>query len=149
MLTTEKLAKHFAVGVHGTTYGGNPLACAVADTVLDIVSAKATLKGVEQRHKAFVAALTAINDRHQVFSEIRGMGLLIGCELAAPWKGRGKDFQKASEEHGLMHLIAGPDVLRFAPSLLIPPGDMKLGMKRLEAAIAGLVAAQKKAGKAA
>jgi len=84
-----------------------------------------------------------------VFSEIRGMGLLIGCELAAPWKGRGKDFQKASEEHGLMHLIAGPDVLRFAPSLIIPLADVKEGMKRLDAAIAGLVAAEKKVRKAA
>jgi acetylornithine/N-succinyldiaminopimelate aminotransferase len=149
MLTTEKLAKHFSVGVHGTTYGGNPLACAVAGTVIDIVSAKATLKGVEQRHKAFVAALTAINDKYQVFSEIRGMGLLIGAELAAPWKGRGKDFQAASERHGLMHLIAGPDVLRFAPSLLIPLADVKAGMKRLDAAVSALVAEQKKARKAA
>jgi acetylornithine/succinyldiaminopimelate/putrescine aminotransferase len=146
MLTTEKIAAHFGVGSHGSTYGGNPLACAVAGAVLDIVSAPATLAGVKKRHDAFLAGLAAINRRHKVFADIRGMGLLIGLELAAPWQGHAKDLMKLAEKHGLMVLIAGPDVIRLAPSLLIPMTDLKAGLRRLEAAVAEFAAADAKAG---
>ncbi len=135
MLTTTGLAKHFGVGVHGTTYGGNPLACAVALAVLDIVAAPATLAGVARREAAFHEALQAMNRRHRVFSEVRGMGLLIGCELAAPYRGRAKDLLAIAARHGLMVLIAGPDVIRFAPSLVIPMADVKAGCKRFASAL--------------
>jgi succinylornithine aminotransferase len=140
MLTTEKLAAHFTVGSHGTTYGGNPLACAVAAEVLDILSARTTLAGVKKRHAAFVSGLEAINRRHGAFREIRGMGLLLGCELKAAWKGKSKDLAKLAEKQGVIVLQAGPDVIRLAPSLLIPLTDVKAGLKRLEGAVAELVA---------
>jgi acetylornithine/N-succinyldiaminopimelate aminotransferase len=140
MLTTAKIAAHFGVGAHGSTYGGNPLASAVAAEVLDIVSARTTLEGVRKRHAAFVAGLEAINRRHAVFREIRGMGLLLGCELAAPWKGRAKDLMRLAEQRGLLVLQAGPDVIRLAPSLLIPMADVKAGLKRLASAAAELAA---------
>jgi acetylornithine/N-succinyldiaminopimelate aminotransferase len=140
MLTTQKLAAHFTVGSHGTTYGGNPLACAVAAEVLDILSAKTTLAGVKKRHAAFVAGLEAINRRHGAFREIRGMGLLLGCELKDAWKGKSKDLAKLAEKQGVIVLQAGPDVIRLAPSLLIPLADVKAGLKRFEAAVAEFVA---------
>ncbi len=139
MLTTEEIARSFGVGVHGSTYGGNPLACAVALSVLDIVSDPATLAGVETRREIMATHLTDLNKRYGLFSDIRAHGLLIGCELAEPWKGRGKDFVKMAEQHGLMLLIAGPDVIRIAPSLLIPTEDIEIGMKRFESAVAELV----------
>jgi acetylornithine/N-succinyldiaminopimelate aminotransferase len=139
MLTTTKLAAHFSVGVHGSTYGGNPLACAVAGEVLDIVSADSTLAGVRKRHDAFIARLEAINRRHKAFREIRGMGLLLGCELAAAWKGKAKEVVQLAEKHGLMVLQAGPDVIRIAPSLLIPMVDLRAGLRRFEDAVAELV----------
>jgi succinylornithine transaminase family protein len=140
MLTTAKIAAHFGVGSHGSTYGGNPLACAVAGAVLEIVSAESTLAGVRKRHAAMMAGLAALNRRHAIFADIRGMGLLIGLELAAPWKGRGKEVMALAEKHGLMVLIAGPDVIRLAPSLLIPMADVKAGLKRFAAAVAEFAA---------
>src|SRR5690606_25694970 len=81
MLTTDKVAKHFSVGTHGTTFGGNPLACAVAETVVDIVNTPEVLQGVEDRHERLKAGLLELGERYGVFSQVRGMGLLIGCVL--------------------------------------------------------------------
>jgi len=142
MLTTEKIAAHFGVGSHGTTYGGNPLACAVSLAVLDIISAPETLANVAARHDQFFAMLNEINRKYGVFKEVRGQGLLIGAELAEKWAGRGKDFVKACEKQGLMILIAGPNVLRLAPPLVITQEDVEQGMKRFDAAVAELLAAE-------
>jgi len=107
MLTSEKIAASFGVGAHGSTYGGNPLACAVAKAVLEVVNAPETLRGVALRRQWLVDGLHLLNKKYGIFVEIRGEGLLIGCELAEKWKGRGKDFVKAAEQNGLMLLIAG------------------------------------------
>ncbi|MGL4460257.1 MAG: aminotransferase class III-fold pyridoxal phosphate-dependent enzyme, partial [Plesiomonas shigelloides] len=79
--------------------------------------------------------LQAINQEFGLFREIRGLGLLIGAELQAPYIGQAKAFLNAAAEEGLMLLMAGPDVLRFAPSLVIEEQDITLGMTRLRAAI--------------
>jgi succinylornithine aminotransferase len=142
MLTTTEIAAHLGVGSHGTTYGGNPLACAVGLAVLDIVSAPETLANVKARHEQFFTGLNEIGRRYKVFKEVRGQGLLIGCELTEKWQGRGKDFVKASEKQGLMILIAGPNVIRLAPSLLITESDVEQGLKRFDAAVAELVASE-------
>lgn len=142
MLTTTALASHLGVGSHGTTYGGNPLACAVGLAVLDIISAPETLANVKARHEQFFLGLNEIGRKYKVFKEVRGQGLLIGCELTEKWQGRGKDFVKASEKEGLMILIAGPNVIRLAPSLLITEADVEQGLQRFDAAVAALVAAE-------
>ncbi|HHL2487230.1 TPA: aspartate aminotransferase family protein [Yersinia enterocolitica] len=139
MLTTEEIASVMAVGTHGTTYGGNPLACAVAEAALDVINTPEVLNGIEQRHTLFVQALRDINNKYHVFSDIRGMGLLIGAELAPQYHGRAREFLTAAAANGLMILNAGPDVLRLAPSLVIEQADIQLGMARLEHAIASLV----------
>lgn len=139
MLTTEEIASVMAVGTHGTTYGGNPLACVVAEAALDVINTPEVLNGIEQRHSLFVQALRDINNKYHVFSDIRGMGLLIGAELAPQYHGRAREFLTAAAANGLMILNAGPDVLRLAPSLVIEQADIQLGMARLEHAIASLV----------
>src|SRR4029078_9306979 len=96
MLTTHEIASVFSVGVHGTTYGGNPLACAVAGTVLDIVNTTEVLDGVKARHALFMEGLKAINVRRRVFSDLRGEGVWLGCELEAPWKGQAVDVRAAA-----------------------------------------------------
>ncbi|MDA5542415.1 aspartate aminotransferase family protein [Yersinia rochesterensis] len=139
MLTTEEIASVMAVGTHGTTYGGNPLACAVAEAALDVINTPEVLDGIEQRHGLFVQALQEINSKYQVFDDIRGMGLLIGAQLTPQYHGRSREFLTAAAANGLMILNAGPDVLRLAPSLVIEPEDIQQGMARLERAVASLV----------
>ena len=141
MLTTDALAKHFSVGVHGTTYGGNPLACAVAEAVVDVINTPEVLAGVKAKHQRFKTRLEQIGQRYGVFTEIRGMGLLIGCVLSDAWKGRAKDFFNAAEQHDLMILQAGPDVVRFAPSLVVEDADIDAGLDRFERAVAQLTQA--------
>ncbi|WP_421683908.1 aspartate aminotransferase family protein [Stutzerimonas urumqiensis] len=141
MLTTERIARHFGVGTHGTTFGGNPLACAVAGAVIDIVNTPEVLDGVRQRHQWFRERLERIGERYGIFNLIRGRGLLIGCVLSDAWKGRAKDVFDAAEREALMVLQAGPDVVRLAPSLVIERADIDEGLDRLERAIATLVGA--------
>lgn len=138
MLTTTTLASHLNVGTHGSTYGGNPLACAVAEAVINEISQPAVLAGVKVREAWFREALMQINSRYPIFSEIRGKGLLLGAVLASEWQGRARDILVAAGDEGLMVLVAGADVVRFTPSLVIDKADVDEGMLRLEAAIAKL-----------
>ena len=131
MLTREACAAVMVVGTHGTTYGGNPLATAVAGEVLDIVNTPAVLDGVKQRHQWFVEQLQAINTRHALFKEIRGLGLLIGCELTAEHVGKAKLISQLAATEGVMVLIAGANVLRFAPALNISEEEVRHGLERL------------------
>ena len=132
MLTTSEIASHFAVGVHGSTYGGNALGCAVAEAVIDIVNTPEVLAGVKSKHQRFVTALRAIGEKYDCFSEVRGMGLLIGAALKPEYAGKAKDFMNLAAEAGLMILQAGPDVLRLAPSLLIEDADIDAAMAILD-----------------
>jgi succinylornithine transaminase family protein len=135
LLTTTEIANVFGVGVHGTTYGGNPLACAVAGAVFDVINTTEVLDGVKARHALFMEGLKAINARRKVFSDLRGEGVWIGCELDAQWKGKAMDVVRASAEAGLMVLVAGPDVVRLAPSLVISLDEILEGLARLETAL--------------
>ncbi|WP_089342332.1 aspartate aminotransferase family protein [Burkholderia singularis] len=141
MLTTAELAAHFKLGVHGTTYGGNPLASAIAEKVVELVSDPALLAGVRERSERLTATLAKINARFNLFKDIRGKGLLIGAELVAAFGGRAKDFVSAAAEHGVIMLIAGPDVLRFAPSLVIELDVLDEGLARFEKAVEQVLAA--------
>ncbi|MBE2294437.1 MAG: aspartate aminotransferase family protein [Phycisphaerales bacterium] len=136
MLTTAAIAASLGAGSHGTTYGGNPLGCAVAGAALDLISDPELLAGVHHKHTVFMTGLRRINQQFGVFRELRGQGLLIGCELAEPWRERSRDFLKAALEEGLLVLVAGPDVIRLAPSLIIPDELIEQGLARLERAIA-------------
>lgn len=136
MLTTTAIASHLKVGTHGSTYGGNPLACAVAEAALDTINQPEVLNGVLEREKLFRRELAAINEKHNVFSTVRGQGMLLGAVLNEEFKGRSRDFFLASADQGLFALVAGPDVIRFAPSLVIPEADIIEGMKRFEKAVA-------------
>ena len=138
MLTTNEIAKHLKIGTHGSTYGGNPLACAVGEAAFDTVNTEEVLNGVKTKAQLYVAGLHAINAKYPVFSEIRGKGLLIGAVLTEEYKGRAKDFLIAALAEGVMTLVAGASIIRFAPSLVIPEQDITDGLARFEKAIAKL-----------
>ncbi|WP_437883807.1 acetylornithine/succinylornithine family transaminase [Pseudomonas sp. LRF_L74] len=135
LLTRAELAAHFTPGTHGTTYGGNPLACAVAERVLSLVDSAEVRDGVAQRHQQFVSRLTLMAERFGVFEPPRGLGLLLGCPLRDNWKGQARSLVGAASEAGVLLLQAGPDVLRFAPSLIIEPELIDAGLQRLEQAL--------------
>ncbi|MBW4965996.1 aspartate aminotransferase family protein [Pseudoalteromonas sp. CR1] len=139
MITTTDIAAHLKVGTHGSTYGGNPLACAVAEAAFDTVNTEDVLNGVKEREQLFREGLTAINEKYNVFSEVRGKGLLIGAVLNEQFAGRARDFLVASANNGLMNLVAGMDVIRFTPSLVIPFEDIKEGLARFDKAINDVV----------
>ena len=135
MLTTTDVASVFSPGVHGTTYGGNPLACAVAGAVFDVINTTEVLDGVKARHALFLEGLKAINMRRRVFRDLRGEGVWLGCELEDPWRGKAADVMREAGNAGLLVLMAGPDVVRIAPSLVISLDEILEGLARLEAAL--------------
>jgi acetylornithine/N-succinyldiaminopimelate aminotransferase len=139
MLTTTEIAKHLKIGTHGSTYGGNPLACAVAEAVLDTVNTPEVYAGIKSKAQIYVDGLNAINAKYNVFSEIRGKGLLIGAVLNENYQGKAKEFLNAAMAEGVMVLVAGASIIRFAPSLVISDEDITLGLARFEKAIANLV----------
>lgn len=139
MLTTTAIAAHLKVGTHGSTYGGNPLACAVAEAALDTINQPEVLQAVLSKEALFRQELTRINDQYHVFSEVRGQGMLLGAVLNDTFKGRARDFLLASADAGVFVLMAGYDVVRFAPSLVIPDADIIEGMRRFELAVAKVV----------
>ncbi|MGI3449495.1 succinylornithine/acetylornithine transaminase [Citrobacter arsenatis] len=130
LLATERCASVMTVGTHGTTYGGNPLATAVAGKLLDIVNTAEVLNGVKQRHDWFVERINAINERFGLFSEIRGLGLLIGCVLNAEFAGKAKLISQEAAVAGVMVLIAGANVVRFAPALNVSEEEIATGLDR-------------------
>jgi len=146
MLTTSTIATSLNVGSHGTTYGGNPLGCAVAGAALELLADPELLAGVRRKHEAFMAGLHRINGRFGLFRDLRGKGLLLGCELTEAWHGRSREFIKAALDEGLLVLVAGPDVIRLAPALIVPDELIEEGLRRFERAIARLACQSAPAG---
>jgi succinylornithine transaminase family protein len=120
MLTTNEIAKHFNVGSHGTTYGGNPLAATVALHVVDLINQPTFLARVNEASAKIFANLEKLAaDYPQLFGKVRGKGLLIGLPIVQGFAGRAKDYTRTAEKLGLMLLVAGPDVVRLAPALTL------------------------------
>jgi succinylornithine aminotransferase len=141
MLTTEEIAQHFNVGSHGTTYGGNPLAATVALNVLDQINQPSFLARVNDASAKLFAQLEKLsNDFPQLFGKPRGKGLLIGLPMAEGVKGRAKDYTKTAEKLGLMLLIAGPDVVRLAPALVVSDAQLIEADRLMRDAAAAFIA---------
>ncbi|MDW6005217.1 bifunctional succinylornithine transaminase/acetylornithine transaminase [Vibrio mangrovi] len=135
ILTKDRYATALSVGSHGTTYGGNPLATAVAGKAFSIIRQPAFLSGVVSRHQFLVDTLQQLNRELAVFRDIRGAGLLIGCELNETYAGQAKQISQMAVEEGVLTLIAGPDVVRFAPALNISADELENGCQRFRAAL--------------
>ncbi|HAK92523.1 acetylornithine/succinyldiaminopimelate transaminase [Massilia timonae] len=137
MLTTTEIGQYLAVGTHGTTYGGNPLASSVGLKVLELINRPAFLGRVKEASAKVMANLQQLAaDYPNVFGQPRGMGLLIGLPMAEGFKGRSKDYTKLCEKLGLMLLIAGPDVVRLAPALVVSDEQIVEADRLMRAAVA-------------
>jgi succinylornithine transaminase family protein len=140
MLTTHALAATLSVGSHGTTYGGNPLAATVALTVLETINQPAFLARVKEAGAKLRSTMEQlIADYPQVFAQVRGAGLLLGMVVTDAWKGRSKDIQKAAEGNGMMVLIAGMDVVRLAPALIVTDAQIGEADRILRLSLDGLI----------
>ena len=148
MLTTDKFASQFAVGDHGTTYGGNPLASAVAGAVFEFINTPEVLSGVKTRSQRIIDRLHTINQTYPIFETVRGQGLLLGAVLKPAYAGKAKDIVTLASEEGVLVLVAGLNVVRFAPSLIISDDEIDEGLNRLARAIARFVANQPNANQA-
>ncbi|HYF07537.1 MAG TPA: aspartate aminotransferase family protein, partial [Acetobacteraceae bacterium] len=118
ILAREKVAQHLKAGTHGSTYGGNPLACAAGNAVLDIVLAPGFLDGVQRVAAHLWRGLEGLAQMHpEVVEGVRGRGLLCGLKLT-PEVNNG-EMQSAAVAEGLLTVAAGMNVLRLAPPLII------------------------------
>ncbi|MFT4046437.1 MAG: acetylornithine/succinyldiaminopimelate transaminase [Solimonas sp.] len=136
MLTTTDIAQALPFGTHGSTFGGNPLACAVAGAVLDEITGPAIAANVRVRSQQIRDGLADLGRRHGFFGTPRGSGLLLGAPVVEAWKGRAREIMAAALKQGLWLLVAGPDTLRFAPALNISEGEVAEGLQRLDRALA-------------
>ena len=140
MLAGPKVAQVMQYGAHGTTFGGNPMAAAVARVALRKLSSPELLANVQRQSTRLQAALTAIGSELGVFSDIRGRGLMLGAVLAQAHRGKAGEILDLAAAHGLLVLQAGPDVLRFVPPLNISDEDLAEGLSRLRSALLAFVA---------
>ena len=118
------------IGIHGTTYGGNPLACTIAESVIDIVNTNKVLLGVKKRFQQIISELHTINKRFNCFQDIRGRGLLIGIVLKQDITEKMYKILHESFVAGVIILNAGNNVIRLTPSLIITKADIVEGMRR-------------------
>lgn len=130
-LATEEAAKGMTAGTHGTTFGGNPLAMAVGNAVLDVVLADGFLERVREVARLARQKLSRLIDEHPgVFKGLRGEGLLLGLECVAP----NMDVVSAARDHKLLVLGAGDNVVRLLPPLIIGEAEIDEAVERLDAA---------------
>ena len=142
MLTSDKVAPSFAPGTHGSTFGGNPLAAAVGSAAFNIINQAQTLEHVCTQGERLQAALSKIGEKHGVFAEVRGLGLLIGAVLSDAYHDKAGEFVKVALTQGLMILNAGTNVVRFAPSLLLSDADLQAAIEKLDDTAAQFVLEQ-------
>jgi len=131
VLMSAKIAQCLKPGDHGTTFGGNPIACAAGLAVLEIISKPKTLSNVKERSLQLKNGLEALAKKHSCLGEIRGCGLLLGIECKKPVA----DVIAACREQGLLILRAGTDVLRFLPPLIVTKAQVNEALKKFEFAI--------------
>jgi len=139
-LATRGAARGMTAGTHGTTFGGNPLAMAVGNAVLDVILAPGFLKQVEQKGLLLKQRLAELKDRHPaIIAEVRGFGLMMGLRTAVP----NTDFVAAARAQKIITIGAGDNVVRLLPPLIISDADISEAFNRLDAACAALEAEMK------
>ncbi len=135
MLAGPQVAEVMQFGAHGTTFGGNPLAAAVARVALRKLASPQIANNVARQSAALRKGLDTINAELGLFAQVRGRGLMLGAVLNAKYAGRAGEVLDLAAAQGLLMLQAGPDVLRFVPALNITDEEVEEGLKRLNAAL--------------
>lgn len=135
MLVGEKACDVLQFGTHGTTFGGNPLMAAVALASVTKLATPAIAANVKKQSEALRIALEKLNAEMGLFKEIRGRGLMIGAELVPAYHGKANDISELSRKAGVLVLVAGPNVMRFLPPLVITDKELAEGIARFKTAL--------------
>ena len=140
LLAGPKVAQSMQFGAHGTTFGGNPLAAAVARVALRRLASQDIAANVARQSQAIRDGLDALNRDFGLFAQVRGRGLMLGAVLKPEHAGKAGAIGDLAAAHGLLLLQAGPDVLRFVPALNIDDDAIADGLARLRRALEAFVA---------
>ncbi len=135
MLLGPKPADTLRPGSHGSTFGGNPIACEVAGAVLETLHADGMLSGIVRKGQALRNGLAAISERTGAFGEIRSRGMMIGAELSGGCSGKAGQILNDCLAAGLLVLQAGDNVIRLLPAYTISDAEIRTGLARLERAL--------------
>jgi len=135
MLAGKDVATSFAPGTHGSTFGGNPLSCTAALTVLAVIEEEQLLANCLSRSAQLIAGLETLRESYPMIREVRGAGLLIGAELDEESGITAGDIIAACRQIGLLILPAGPQVLRFLPPLNVTAAEVDEALEKLASAI--------------
>jgi ornithine--oxo-acid transaminase len=129
VLSTNDILGVFKPGEHGSTFGGNPLACAVARESLRVIKEEKLVKNAENQGKYFLKRLKALKSKH--IKDVRGKGLLVGIELK-PAAGGARRFCEALKDAGLLCKETHEHVIRFAPPLIIQKEELDWAFERIQ-----------------
>ena len=140
MLAGPAVAEVMQFGAHGTTFGGNPLAAAVARVALRKLGSAEIAANVARQSQALRGGLAALDAEFGLFSDVRGRGLMLGAVLKPEYAGRANEILDHAAAHGLLLLQAGPDVLRFVPALNLSDEALAEGLSRLRVALQDWIA---------
>jgi acetylornithine/N-succinyldiaminopimelate aminotransferase len=144
VLSTAEASKGMGLGTHGTTYGGNPLAMACGNAVLDILLAPGFLDDVARKGLLLRQSLSGLAAEHpDVVAEIRGEGLMQGLRLRVP----NADFASAARAEKLVVIPAADNVVRIIPPLIVSEDEIREGVRRLGAACGHFEVAATQKGK--
>ena len=128
VLATEEAARVLTPGTHGTTFGGNPLACAAANAVLDVMLAPGFLEGVDRKARRLWFALEDIvREQPDVLEDARGAGLILGLKARVP----NTELQQAFMAEGLLTVSAGDNVVRLVPPLVLTDADIDTAVEMI------------------
>ena len=134
-LVGERVAETLSFGSHGSTFGGNPICCAVAHVVFKKVSDSAFLSEITAKSEFAFDQLEKINERVGMFSEIRGKGLMIGAEFREEYNNLAAQIMENSLQNGLLILQAGASVIRLLPAFTISKSEISQGLDILESVL--------------
>jgi len=131
MLCTEKVGQSFKPGDHGTTFGGNPIIASIAKRVLEKINTKQMFLDISQKGSYIKNQLQNLNDKINLFENIRGRGMMIGADLSKAWNNRAHEIVFECRNNGVLILAAGPNVIRLLPALNITNDEIEEGMDRV------------------
>ena len=134
-LIPEKINKLIKAGEHGTTFGGGPVTCAVANLVLDIIFTPSFMAGVQSRGEYLAKGLTVLSEKYSAAGAVKGLGLLRGLEIGKADDAGMKlcgDIIAGAKENGLLLLRSGKNILRIAPPLVISEQEIDKGLMIIE-----------------